>query len=241
MRFFFSHSVVTSPGCSASSRRDEQLRELVGLARSVERRAIGTSTWIPSAPLVFTYDASSSPSSAPRIRCATRTQSANAVGLVRRVEVEEDEVGPVGLVDPRVPRVHVDAVHLHHPEERVARVDEREVDETRARPRAATSGTAASGSSAASPSAPASGRTLPPGEPLAPALHRERPVAQVRHDRRRDRVVVVEQVALRDPVVREEDAVGARQLDPQRASESRGVSRSISRAITSRWIWFVPS
>src|SRR5580765_3367456 len=47
------------------------------------------------------------------------------------VEVEQDEIGTVGLVDARVPRVHVDAVHLHHPEQRLAAVDEREVDEAR--------------------------------------------------------------------------------------------------------------
>ena len=51
------------------------------------------------------------------------------VRLLRRVEVEEHEVRPLGLVDARVPRVHVDAVHLHHPEERLAAVHEREVDE----------------------------------------------------------------------------------------------------------------
>jgi hypothetical protein len=49
------------------------------------------------------------------------------VRLVRRVEVEDDVVRAAGQVDPRVPRIHVDAVHLHHPEERVRRVDEREV------------------------------------------------------------------------------------------------------------------
>ena len=53
-------------------------------------------------------------------------------------------------------------------------------------------------------------KKLPPGEPFAPALHRERPVAQVRHEHGRDRGVVVEEVALRDAVLREEDAVGAR-------------------------------
>ena len=45
-----------------------------------------------------------------------------------RVEVEEHEVGPVGLVDPRVPRVQVDAAHVHHPEQRELVVDERRVD-----------------------------------------------------------------------------------------------------------------
>ena len=44
-------------------------------------------------------------------------------------------------------------------------------------------------------------------------LHRERPVAEVREDRRRDRAVEVEQVALRHPHVREEHPVAARQPD----------------------------
>src|SRR5215208_269518 len=47
------------------------------------------------------------------------------------VEVEEHEVRAVRLVDARVPSIHVDAVHLHHPEDRLRRVDEREVDEPR--------------------------------------------------------------------------------------------------------------
>src|SRR5262249_42551038 len=51
---------------------------------------------------------------------------------VRRVEVEEDEVGTVWLVDARVPGVHVDAGVLHHEEHRLGRAHEREVDETRA-------------------------------------------------------------------------------------------------------------
>ena len=88
-----------------------------------------------------------------------------------------------------------------------ARVDEREVDEPRTRPRAARSGTAASGSTTASPSAPASGRSCRPASPS-----RQRFIVNGRSRRcgriaGRDRLVVVEEVALRDPVVREEDAV----------------------------------
>ena len=45
------------------------------------------------------------------------------------------------------------------------------------------------------------------------ALQRERAVAEVREERRRDLLVIGEEVALRDPVVREEDAVGARETD----------------------------
>jgi hypothetical protein len=50
-----------------------------------------------------------------------------SAGLVRRIEIEDDVVRPRRVVDPRVPRVHVDAVHLHHPQERLAGVHEREV------------------------------------------------------------------------------------------------------------------
>ena len=78
-RFFFSHSVVTSPGCSASSRRASRSANSYVSSKPC-RRAIGTSTWMPSAPLVFTYERRSSSSSAARIRCATRTASGNPSG-----------------------------------------------------------------------------------------------------------------------------------------------------------------
>src|SRR5213595_2148962 len=47
-------------------------------------------------------------------------------------------------------------------------------------------------------------------------LQRERPVAQMREDRVRGLLVVAEDIALRDPVVREEHAVGTRQPDLRR-------------------------
>src|SRR5215210_8857819 len=50
------------------------------------------------------------------------------------------------------------------------------------------------------------------GQAFAPALHREGTVAEVRQDPVRDAAVVVEEVALRDAVVREEHPVGAAQL-----------------------------
>jgi len=62
---------------------------------------------------------------ADEVRDADREREAT----VGRVEVEEHEVRPLGLVDAGVPRVHVDAVHLHHPEHCLGRVEEREVDE----------------------------------------------------------------------------------------------------------------
>ncbi len=49
--------------------------------------------------------------------------------------------------------------------------------------------------------------------PVGVALHRERPVLEVRDEHRRDRVVVREQVALRDPLVRPEELVQVRRLE----------------------------
>ena len=54
-------------------------------------------------------------------RAAPPRPSRRSRRLGRRVEVEEDEVRPVGPVDARVPRVHVDAAHVHHPEQREPR------------------------------------------------------------------------------------------------------------------------
>ena len=83
----------------------------------------------------------------------------------------------------------------------------------------------ASGSSRACASARPSGRrTCPPA--VGVALHRERPVAQVRHEHRRDVAVVGEQVALRDPLVRPERLVEVRELQ-QRACR-RGAPPSAS-------------
>ena len=58
------------------------------------------------------------------------------------------------------------------------------------------------------------------------ALHRERPVAQVRHEHGRDVAVVREQVALRDPLVRPERLVEVRELQharPRRISAGIGL------------------
>src|SRR4051794_6248624 len=155
--------------------------------------------------------------------------------VVGRVEVEEHEVRPVGLVDARVPRVHVDAVHLHHPEERVARVDEREVDEPRlsfAAPRPCAELTRRD------PVRHPLGRLLleerAAREPFAPALHRERPVLQVRQEHVGDLVVIAEQVALRDAVVGEQHAVGRAQLHLRHA-------RTAHRTFARFGIEYVPS
>ena len=53
------------------------------------------------------------------------------------------------------------------------------------------------------------------------ALQRERAVAEVREERRCDLLVVGEEVALRDAVVREENAVGAREMDGSDAGRLR--------------------
>ena len=80
--------------------------------------------------------------------------------LGRRVEIEEDEVRPVGLVDARVPRVHVDAAHVHHPEQRRARRRPAEIDPPLRRAVAAeTCAREASGSTPACAAARPSGRT----------------------------------------------------------------------------------
>ena len=167
---------------------------------------------MPSAPLVFTYERSSRLVERFTNEVGDANRLDEAVPRLRRVEVEDDVVRPVRLVDARVPGVHVDAVHLHHPDERRRLVHEREVDEPRlafafARP----------------------GPELPRREPvrlalrrllvevrLAPdavrvALERERPVLEVRHDRRPDLGVVLGEILLRDPVPGKEHLVRARQ------------------------------
>src|SRR4051812_28663744 len=135
-----------------------------------------------------------------------------AVARLRRVEVEDDVVRLLGLVDARVPRVHVDAVHLHHPHERSGLVDQREVDEARAA--LARPGTEL---------ARREPRRLPlrrllvevrlAANAVRVALERERAVAQVRHDRRGYLDVVGGEIALRDAVAREEVLVRAREPD----------------------------
>ena len=158
----------------------------------------------------------------------------------RRIEVEEHEVGAVGLVDARVPRVHVDAAHVHHPEQRVLVVHDRRLD-----PLLASRGDSRVETctrNARDPLRHVRRRVLLE-ERLAVravgiAAHRERPVAQVRHEHRRDRAVVVDQVALRDPLVGPEDLVEVRELDAALGSARPGSSRCTSRAgLSSRSPW----
>src|SRR4051794_23214615 len=130
-----------------------------------------------------------------------------------RIEVEEDEVGTVGLVDSRVPRVHVDAAHVGHPDQGVLVVDQRRVDP-------------------ALPRRPLPRRDLhvEARDPLRHSLrrvllkerlavravgvapHRERAIAQMRHEDVGDRAVVVDQVALRDLLLGPEDLVEVGEL-----------------------------
>ena len=98
---------------------------------------------------------------APRCTISATCTVSLKVDVGRRVEVEEDEVGAVGLVDPRVPRVHVDAAHVHHPEERVLVVHDRRLDPLLARRRVTRRDLRAegAGSSRACASVRPSGRT----------------------------------------------------------------------------------
>src|SRR6476660_8697539 len=162
---------------------------------------------MPSAPLVFGYERSPSSASDSRIRWATWIACAKPVARLRRIEVEDDVVRAVGLVHPRVPRVHVDAVHLHHPHECRGLVDEREVDESRL--------------ARAWP-----GPKLPRRDPRGLALRRllvevrlavdavwialqgDGPVAQVRDDHVSDLEVVLREIPLRYAIARVEDAFG---------------------------------
>ena len=138
-----------------------------------------------------------------------------AVPRLRRVEVEDDVVRPVRLVDARIPGVHVDAVHLHHPDDRCRLVDDGEIDEPRlafalARPGAELPGR--------EPVRLALRRLLVEvrlaADAVRVALQRERAVLQVRDDRRPDLGVVLGEVLLRDPVAREQDLVRAGQAHP---------------------------
>src|SRR5437764_5268536 len=106
-------------------------------------------------------------------------------------------------------------MHMHHPEQRVDVVDEREVDEPR---------TALTRKGAELPGRKPLRNALRrllleerlARDPLTPTFHREGAVTEVRDDRLRDGAVVLEEVALRDSVSGEEDAVGRAQLDARR-------------------------
>ncbi len=146
--------------------------------------------------------------------------------VVGGVQVEHHPVGALGLVDARIPRVHVDAAHVDHPQEREVVVDERVVDD----PLLAVAGRGREGG-ALDPVRHVRRRVLLEEELALPAvgvaLHRERPVAQVRDEHRRDVAVVREQVALRDPLVRPERLVEVRQLQDARPAADLGRHRHL--------------
>ena len=186
--------------------------------------------WIPSEPLVFGNDSSPSRSSVSLIRQRDLDRLGEA-DVGRRVEVEEHPVGPRRLVDPRVPGVHVDAAHVHHPEQRELVVHEREVDHPALRRLVARRGLERP---RRDPVGHVLRRVLLEEElalpPVRIALHRERPVAQVRQDRRRDVAVVGEQVALRDPLLRPERLVEVRELEHTLALPDLGARSPPARA-----------
>ena len=125
-----------------------------------------------------------------------------------RIEVEEDEVGPVGPVDARVPRVHVDAAHVDHPEKRVLVVHERRVDPALLRRPLARRDLDVE---ARDPLRHVRRRVLLEERlavrPVWIPAHRERPVLEVWDEKATDFAVVVDQVALRDPQVGPEELV----------------------------------
>jgi hypothetical protein len=129
------------------------------------------------------------------------------------IEVEQHEVRPIGPVDARVPRVHVDAAHVDHPEERVLLVDDRRLDPPALPRRRACRDL---DPEARDPVGHVRRRVLLEERlaerPVGIAAHREGPVAQMRHEHGRDGAVVLDQVALRDPLVGPEDLVEVREL-----------------------------
>ena len=180
---------------------------------------------------------SSGSRSRPSASSASLTSSATSItsgeaDVGRRVEVEEDEVRPLGPVDPRVPRVHVDAAHVHHPEQRELVVDERDAivrccaAPSRVDTRSGTVGIQSGMCDGAS-----FWKNALPAIAVGVAAHRERPVAEVRHEHGRDRAVVREQVALRDPFLGPEDLVEVRELDLAGAPCSAASSSSGERLL----------
>ncbi len=133
-------------------------------------------------------------------------------GPLGRVEVEHHPVGPLGAVGARCPGVHVDAAHVHHPEEGELVVDEGVVDD----PLLALTGRRRE-RCRLDPVRDV-GRRLLLEEALAlpavrVALHRERPLAQVRDENLGDVAVVGEELALRDPLLGPERLVEVRELE----------------------------
>jgi hypothetical protein len=125
------------------------------------------------------------------------------------VEVEEDVVGPVRPVDPRRPDVEVDRAVVDGPEQRTPVLDDHVAHEL---PAARLGGLRRD----RHPRRRLGWRVLDPAErasrPVVMLLDRQRTVAQVRQQDRCDRVVVGDDVALVDPVLRPPELVGVRHL-----------------------------
>ena len=124
-----------------------------------------------------------------------------------RVEVDQQVVRPLDVLDARVPGVQLDAAEVDHPGERSGVVDDREdrrvpgrklhellADEVGVRRHALLVEEVAV-------------------DPVRVALHVERPAADVVQRARRDLEVVRDEVALRQPGLREEDLVRVRDRD----------------------------
>jgi hypothetical protein len=136
---------------------------------------------------------------------------------LRRVEIEHDPVGTVGLVDARRPRVQVDAAHVRHPHEREVVVHDRVVDDLllalTGRRRLCR---------ACDPVRHVRRRLLLekalPLPAVGIALHREWSILEVRNERLGDVSVVGNQVALRDALGGPERLVEIR--EPERPAPS---------------------
>ena len=102
---------------------------------NVDRRVIGATTWMPSAPLVFTYPGSSTSSSSSRIRCATSIASSKPPSPADRGRRGRS---PAGRACRRANTTRSCRCSSSAPSRAPPRgeFDEREVDQPRIRPRA---------------------------------------------------------------------------------------------------------
>jgi len=124
-----------------------------------------------------------------------------------RVEVDQHVVGPLDVVDPRVPSVELDAAEVDDPRERGRVVDDREDGRVAARE-----------ADELLPDVLGMGWNPFLVEEVAldavrVALHVERPPADVVERARRDVDVVPDEVGLRQPALGEEGLLRIRDLD----------------------------
>ena len=125
-----------------------------------------------------------------------------------RVEVDQEVVGPVDVVHPRGPRVQVDAAEVDDPGERRRLVADREVGRAPGRELDVHG---------LEPVGMIGRNALLVEEPLLRAvrvaLHLHRAALDVVQDVRRDVEVVLDEVELLQPALREEDLVRVRDVD----------------------------